>query len=233
MSNVNSASNDRNYTQMINNPDYRANQASKFNAVFQSEEKEGVSFQDFFNLMIMQVRHQDFLNPMDDSQYLTQLAQIASMKAMEEISYYNKANYAMSYLGKEVTAAKNAMGGNVNKDTGVVTQVALMDGDYQFTVNGKVFSMKEIMLVHDTPTGTQNTENKPETENKKPDYSMTNLALSYVGKDVSAWKDGLETTTKEVGTIDSVRIVDGEYKFSINGILFSFDEIRIVHNPAE
>ena len=169
---------DRNYQDMVGNAEYKPKTSGSFDVVFDNDKKEGVNFDDFFNLMLMQLRNQDFMNPQDDTQYLTQLAQIATMKAMEEISYYGKSNFAMSYLGKEVTAAKNEIGGKISTEVGIVTQISLVDGDYKLTVNGKQFSLKEIMILHDTPVNIADSGNdtakKPDADNKTDSTEGTN-----------------------------------------------------------
>ena len=54
-----------------------------WNAVFTDEKSNGVSVDDFLNLMVAQLRNQDFMNPVDDTQYVTQLAQFATMQQMK------------------------------------------------------------------------------------------------------------------------------------------------------
>ena len=39
-----------------------------WNAVFEDENDMGVSVDDFLNLMVAQLRNQDFMNPVDDTQ---------------------------------------------------------------------------------------------------------------------------------------------------------------------
>jgi flagellar hook assembly protein FlgD len=161
---------DRNYKDMLGNDDYRAQALDKSKATFQTEKEESISFKQFFDLMIMQLKNQDFMNPQDDSQYLAQLAQIATMKAMEEIAYYGKSNYATSFLGQRVTAAKASADG-VESQEGIVTSVSVIGGEYKLTVNGKEYTLKEVMLLHNTGSGgsgstsTTNTSSTTKTDN--------------------------------------------------------------------
>ena len=77
-----------------------------WDAVFTDDSDNGVSVDDFLNLMVAQLQNQDFMNPVDDTQYVTQLAQFATMQQMQELATYMKTNYVMSLVGKEVTAAR-------------------------------------------------------------------------------------------------------------------------------
>jgi flagellar hook assembly protein FlgD len=192
-----------------------------YNAVIENDVETGIKFEDFFDLMLMQLQNQDFMNPVDDTQYLTQLAQIASMKAMEEIQYYSKANYVMSYMGQEVTAAKSELGGKVSTERGIVSEISLVDGEYTFSVNGKQFDLKEIMLVHDG-----NAVDKA-AEKSVQDATMSNLAMSYLNKVVEARRkdeDG-RTVAIEHGVVTEVTQKDGEYIFKINGKEFKLTEL--------
>ena len=62
--------------------------------------EQTVSVNDFLNLMVMQIRNQDFLNPMEDMDFVTQLAQFATMQQMQELASYSKSNYVSSLIGQ-------------------------------------------------------------------------------------------------------------------------------------
>ena len=142
---------DRNYTDLIGSGTKKTeNKGNVYNAVFENNKDTSIKYEDFFSLMLNQLSNQDFMNPVDDTQYMSQLAQIASMQAMQEMAQYEKANYSMSFLGKEVTVAKNNIGGSVSKETGIVTELSLLNGEYKVTVNDKTYELSEVMLVHDS-----------------------------------------------------------------------------------
>lgn len=140
---------DRNYTQMLNGTGTADKANQVYDAVFSDKSNDDLNVSDFFELMVAQLTNQDFMNPVDDTQYLAQLAQFSSMNAMKELSEYSKQNYVMSFLGKECTAAKYQIGGEVEQTTGKVTSVSLVDNDYKLTINGKEFALSEIMKVGD------------------------------------------------------------------------------------
>ena len=71
-----------------------------WDAVFTDDSDNGVSVDDFLNLMVAQLQNQDFMNPVDDTQYVTQLAQFATMQQMQELATYMKINNVMSLVGK-------------------------------------------------------------------------------------------------------------------------------------
>lgn len=115
-----------------------------------------VSMEDFLTLMVAQLKNQDFMNPMDDTQYITQLAQISTMQQMEEMSYNSKSTYVTSLVGKTVTAAKFNVKGELVKKEGIVERVSLLDGEFVLYVDKEAFGLDEIMEVKVSAAGGNN-----------------------------------------------------------------------------
>ncbi len=73
----------------------------------------------FLQLLVTQLQNQDPLNPMDDKEFIAQLAQFSSLEQMSNVSdgiesLVNKTAQqdmlsAVNYIGKEVTAAGSSM----------------------------------------------------------------------------------------------------------------------------
>lgn len=118
------------------------------NTPYETDKKDaGVKVEDFLQLMIAQMTNQDFMNPVDDTQYITQMAQFATMESMQELSYYSQTNYVTGLIGKSVTVASLGLGGQVSSDTGTVSSVSLNGDKYLITVNGKQYELSQIMNV--------------------------------------------------------------------------------------
>lgn len=134
------------------------------NTPYENNKDKGVKVDDFLNLMVAQLSNQDFMNPVDDTAYVAQLAQFATMQSMQELSHYSQTNYVSSLVGKTVTAASYAMGGNVAKETGTVTAVNFSGDEFTVTVNGKQFQLNQIMTLNDPASGAN--KNELEAANK-------------------------------------------------------------------
>lgn len=126
-------------------------------AVFE-DSNDTVTMEDFLTLMVAQLKNQDFMNPMDDTAYITQLAQISSMQQMEEMNYNSKSTYVASLVGKTVTAAKFNIKGDVVEKTGPVEKVSLLDGEFVVYVGGEAYDMNEIMTIQTEKTTTDDTK---------------------------------------------------------------------------
>jgi flagellar hook assembly protein FlgD len=114
-------------------------------AVYADKGDNGVSVEDFLQLMITQLSNQDFLNPTDNSQFLSQMAQFSSMQQMQALAGYSKSNYTMSLLGKEVTLTKMSIGGHASQISGIVEKVSLDNNDFKIYVNGMSYDLDQIV----------------------------------------------------------------------------------------
>jgi flagellar basal-body rod modification protein FlgD len=100
----------------------------------------GMGKDDFMQLLMAQLKNQDPMKPMEDKEFITQLAQFSSLEAiekmtaqMEELTGSQMLVQAATLIGKNVSA-KLASGEVV---TGPITQVKMMDGRPVAVVNGK------------------------------------------------------------------------------------------------
>jgi hypothetical protein len=135
-------------TDYISGSDRIDSTTNKWNIVTTDKKNNSdLDFSDFLNLMIVQLKNQDFMNPVDDSEYMTQMTQFASMQAMNELASYSKTNYAMSMVGKEVTASRYTVSGNLDTTTGIVEKVSLVNNEYVLYVGGKTYSLDQVMQV--------------------------------------------------------------------------------------
>jgi flagellar basal-body rod modification protein FlgD len=96
---------------------------------------------DFLSLITVQLTNQDPLKPMEDTQFISQMASFTSLQQMQTLSKDfssfttdSKSMNAQNYLGKNVTLATDK--GVVS---GMVTAVTYNDGNPEITVGGKSY----------------------------------------------------------------------------------------------
>jgi flagellar basal-body rod modification protein FlgD len=110
----------------------------------------GMGKDDFMQLLIAQLRNQDPMKPMDDKEFISQLAQFSSLEAtekmtaqIEELNGTQMLVQAATLLGKQVTA-KLASGETV---TGTISQVRMIDGAPKAVVNGREIATSLITVI--------------------------------------------------------------------------------------
>lgn len=149
------------------------NTRNKINAVYEDESSKTPTVDMFLQLMIAQMQNQDPMNPVDDTQYVTQMAQIASMQQMQELAYYSRSNFVMSLVGKDVKVAQAKVGGDMTVVTGRVDKVSLVGGEYKISVDGKQYSLNQVMEVMSPSSDSSNPSEEVIT-----DYSISLISTT-------------------------------------------------------
>ena len=111
--------------------------------------------QDFLQLLSTQLQNQDPLKPMDDSQYLAQMAQFTSLQQVSTLSNTislmrsDQQNLAATnYLGRVVTMSN----GNSATVTGTVTDVNTSGSSPTLQVNGTYYPLGSLLSVSSATT---------------------------------------------------------------------------------
>jgi len=103
----------------------------------------------FLQLLTTQLSNQDPLNPMDDTQSVSQLAQFSALQASDNLqtSFANfQSNFAVlqssQLIGATVTVNSTDTSGNSSSITGVVKSITVVNGVPQLTLenNGTVIT---------------------------------------------------------------------------------------------
>ncbi len=111
--------------------------------------------QQFLQLLVAQLKNQDPLKPMDDTQFITQLAQFSTLETLQQIQSTLETSlgaqlldHAMSLLGRTVTAT-GADGGTI---TGTVKGVQLQGGDVLLDLGIATVHLSDVQEVQATNT---------------------------------------------------------------------------------
>lgn len=199
--------------------------SQNWDAVFTDDADNGVTIDDFLTLMVAQLKNQDFMNPVDDTQYVTQLAQFTTMQQMQEMASYMKTNYVMSLVGKNVTAAKISVSGELQKEIGQVEKISLVNNEYAVYVNGKRFSLEQIMEINSSDSA----QNGDEVDTATSEY-----LLSLIGKEVTVRQrdeDG-EPAEKLTGVVERISTEDGA-KVCIDGEWYPLEDVLEVGGASD
>ena len=97
----------------------------------------------FLQLLTTQLKNQDPLQPMDDTQSVAQLAQFSALQASTNLeSDFAKfqSNFAVlqsaSLIGKTASVNTSDAGGNSSTVTGTISSIQVVNGSPQFTMTG-------------------------------------------------------------------------------------------------
>ena len=102
---------------------------------------------DFLQLLVTQLQHQDPLAPMEDKEFISQMAQFTSLEQMKNMNSSVQITQATSYIGKQITWADS----QGIEQTGIVTAIRIVNNEPKVMIGETAIEMKKIMSVTDAP----------------------------------------------------------------------------------
>lgn len=106
----------------------------------------------FLRLLVTELRHQDPTQPMQDKEFIAQMAQFSSLEQMTNINdaiqnlhKSSRATEAFSLLGKKVDAVITSSGEQI---TGTVSKISYRNNIVRLLVNNRELDLSEISAVY-------------------------------------------------------------------------------------
>lgn len=182
-----------------------------------SDGNDMISTDTFFNLLMAEMSNQDPLEPMSNTEFVSQMAQFTALQAQKDNLKYSMSNYAATLIGKTLTM--NAQNDDGSLISGVCSGVSISGSDVTVTVNGKSYNLSAVKAVGETPQKEQPTD--------------INAASAFIGKEVVVQVTDEEGNPYyDQGVVESVEIQDGNAMIVIGGYLYGVDEIILVKDAA-
>ncbi|MCQ1527997.1 flagellar hook capping FlgD N-terminal domain-containing protein [Lutispora saccharofermentans] len=168
----------------------------------------------FLNLLVTQLRYQNPLEPMDDKEFISQMAQFSSLEQAQNTNKITKLNSAYNMVGKIITATISDETGNLKDIAGIVDSVRVKGNEAYLVVDSKEVPYESVNEVTDVITSIE--QNQLMLQNIR--FSM---AYSMLGKNIKAKQDKVEIEGKVEGLKSvngSIKLIVGEYELSLEEI---------------
>ncbi|MBP2017000.1 flagellar basal-body rod modification protein FlgD [Symbiobacterium terraclitae] len=104
---------------------------------------------DFLNLLVTQLRYQDPLNPVDDREFLAQLAQFSALEQMTENTRWAQMSYGLSLVGNAIQYWTDA--GTVEE--GIVKSLFMDGGEPLLIVGNRGVRLGQVIQAAPAPSG--------------------------------------------------------------------------------
>jgi flagellar basal-body rod modification protein FlgD len=119
----------------------------------------------FLRLLVAQLQNQDPLQPMDNTEYISQLAQFSALEQMSNVAaevrlLRQSMGMASSLIGKQITWTVMDSTGQTKLKTGIVEAISFKDGNQYAIVGGETVPLDRLVRVE---------EPKPDAEQPLPD----------------------------------------------------------------
>ncbi len=166
----------------------------------------------FLNLLVKQLQYQDPLNPMENKDFLAQMAQFSALEQMQNLNSSASMSQGYALLGKTI------LGVSVHPDTleqtyveGVVSAVTNQSGKVYLDVGGKDVALDKVEAV-------------------LPDAVAQSSAYSLIGKSIQgAIVDPTTLEVEEVeGVVTGIKSVLGELYAQVDSKLVPLGNVSAV-----
>lgn len=191
---------------------YFGNNTITTSTAIKGKDASELDMNDFFNLLVAQMTNQDMMNPVNDTEFIAQMAQFSALQGIQTIQEYQLSSYAASYVGKYVTIAHQTESGSIETLNGQVESVTYYDGAPKVVVNGKSYDLFTVMEI-----------------NAQENSGSLNEANSYIGKTVTVeYTNDDDEDILITGVVTGVSVKDGGICVVINGKEHPFAAITSV-----
>ena len=131
---------------------YQTQQASAATQRDNSVKEATLGMKDFLVLLVAQLQNQDIMNPMENTEFVAQMATFSQMTAINTMVEQSMTAYAVSLLGKEVTVAEiDPLTGALETVQGTVTGISLFETNPKIYIGDRSFFLPSIMSVGALP----------------------------------------------------------------------------------
>ncbi|CUH96266.1 hypothetical protein P22_2356 [Propionispora sp. 2/2-37] len=113
-----------------------------------------IDFEDFISLLVTELQNQDPTDPVETSEYMSQLIGIESLEQLNNTYTLNATSQAISLIGKEVAYQTTDSSGNTTSATGTVDSVVAVSGSVYLIVDGTQVDLSSVYQVADASDST-------------------------------------------------------------------------------
>jgi len=192
--------------------DIEANKAKEQNSTEASTNKKKNSDLDkdaFLRLLVTQLQYQDPLDPMDNTEFVSQMAQFTSLEQMNNLNNTMTNSQAYGMIGRTISAQVYNESKNVYEEVvGTVDSITVKKTGAYLNIGDKEVPYSDVQQVYSTDVNTSIDRNL-----------VVSQALSLVGKTVQAITFDEKLNPKEFveGKVDYIKFIDDTPVLSIGG----------------
>ncbi len=111
---------------------------------------DSVDKEQFLNLLVTELKYQDPLQPMDNTEYVAQLATFSELEQMQNVAKTTEVSRATSMVGSLVTVeSTNEATGTTTEITGKVDYVSVSGTNVKVSVNDQLYDLSAVKQVYD------------------------------------------------------------------------------------
>lgn len=167
---------------------------------------------DFLKLLVTQMQYQDPLQPMDNTQFVSQMAQFTSLEQMQNVANSSRMTQATGYIGKTVIWTDSSG----TSKTGTVSAVNIVNSEPQLVVGNSTVDLDKVTAIGGSSSETTSSLS-----------AVASLALSLIGKNIT-WQDS--SGNSQGGVVTSATFENGVPQLYVGTTEVDFSSVSKVGN---
>ena len=214
------------------------------NAINQAMGQSNMGKEEFLNLLVTQLRYQNPLEPMKDTEFVAQLAQFSSLEQLSNINTTldnsSQLDYVLSQtiantmattlIGKEVIATGNQINHSYDSGETLHFNLAANAASAEIKIYDEKGALVRTIETNDLDSGLNSIEWNGNDE------SGANIAAGTYTFEVTAKNasgESVDVETRRIGIVESVRYENGQGYLVIDGQEISLSDILEINMPGQ
>lgn len=111
--------------------------------------KSNLGKDEFMQILVTQLKNQDPLSPMDNTEFIAQMAQFSVLEQIQNLNTGNNFAQACGLVGKQVYTTMTGDDGSLKEIHGLVTSAQTVKGTPYITVGGELIPYSTDIIVYD------------------------------------------------------------------------------------
>ncbi len=120
----------------------------------QQKKPDELGKMDFLNILVTQLRYQDPMNPLDDKEFIAQLAQFSTLEQMTEQTKWAQMSYGLGLVGQEVLFRTD----DGQYGQGVIKSLRMVDGQPLLSFGETDIRLDQVIEVAEPIAATESDE---------------------------------------------------------------------------
>ena len=196
----------------VNNDGTSAAQQTTNTAV--KKDKNSLGKDDFLKLLVRQLQYQAPMTPMQDQEFIAQMAQFSSLEQMQNLNSAMQTTQAAALIGKSVQWADES--GRLQ--VGVVSSVTMIAGEPNLQVGDNTVPLAKVSDISESFS----------SSDYLTQMTAVNQAIATIGKNIQ-WVDDAGKT--QSGIVTAVKVIQGVPSLMVGDTSVPLANVAVIETP--